>query len=129
MPFDATFYFETASTRFNPADQALLETVVAQSKNNPKQAIVIQGHTDDRGSRSNNRRLSSIRAKSILEQLVQAGIAPEQIRLNAFGDQYPLYSNQYKSGRAFNRRVEVFLTDEIKAIHFTQLYKNKLDYS
>ncbi|MGH1338103.1 MAG: OmpA family protein [Aureispira sp.] len=124
VPFEATFYFETANQVFNQADQAILETVLTYSQDNPEKKIIIQGHTDNRGSNQSNLVLSKERANSLMEQLIQMGISSKRLQVKAFGAKYPLYSNQYESGRKFNRRAEIFITNKEKKIYFTQLYKN-----
>ncbi len=125
IPFEATFYFETANHTNYQVDPAALATVLSYSQSNPDQPLIVQGHTDNQGDTLSNLQLSEARALTIKQALVQAGVAPERIQVKALGERYPLYDNNYVTGRQRNRRVEVFITDKVQHIHLTQALKNK----
>lgn len=72
--------------------------------------IQIEGHTDsqeietERGRRS----LARQRAEVVRDFLVRVlGVSPKRLRIAAFGDDYPLASNETVEGRDGNRRVEL----------------------
>jgi outer membrane protein OmpA-like peptidoglycan-associated protein len=67
----------------------------------------IVGHTDSRGSFQYNRELSEMRAKTVKNALVGAGIAAERLTTEGAGESFPLASNATEEGRAMNRRIEV----------------------
>lgn len=68
--------------------------------------IEIQGHTDSRGSRSKNIRLSRARAAAVREYLIDQGIDSSRLAAKGYGPKKPIASNKTREGRAQNRRVE-----------------------
>ena len=68
--------------------------------------VEVQGHTDSRGSDESNQALSDRRAKSVRRFLEKKGIAPERLRSRGYGESEPIETNETRSGRAANRRVE-----------------------
>lgn len=124
-PFEVTFYFETANHQQYEVDQAALSTIIHYSQEHPSEPLIVQGHTDDQGDTQSNLQLSKDRALTIEHALVKAGIAPARIQIKALGEEYPLYDNKYTIGRQKNRRVEVFITNQIEDVHQTQAIKNK----
>ncbi len=72
----------------------------------PSKKLNIIGHTDDQGSADYNRKLSQLRAESVLKELVKLGIS--ELRLSAFGDGFdkPYTKETTEEARALNRRVE-----------------------
>jgi outer membrane protein OmpA-like peptidoglycan-associated protein len=79
---------------------------------NPNRKVSIEGHTDSTGSDEFNQTLSENRAASVKSSLVGAGISPDRIVTQGFGETYPVASNDSPSGRQLNRRVEIVLSDE-----------------
>ena len=68
--------------------------------------VRIEGHTDSKGSRAYNLRLSDRRAKSVRRFLMGRGIAAKRLTAIGFGPDVPIASNETATGRAANRRVE-----------------------
>ena len=67
----------------------------------------IQGHTDKRGSRRYNTRLSDKRAKSVMKYLFDKGVPPDRLLAKGYGFDKPL--EEGKDGKAYfdqNRRVQ-----------------------
>lgn len=77
----------------------------------PDAIVVVQGHTDNIGSETYNKKLSTKRAEVMAEQLKESGIT-NPVRIE--GDCYfsPIASNDTAEGRAKNRRVDVVLIRE-----------------
>lgn len=69
--------------------------------------IVINGHTDSKGSSGKNMKLSEKRIGLIKRFLVSKGIASDRIRVKAWGERKPVSSNRSRRGRANNRRVQI----------------------
>lgn len=70
-------------------------------------AIYVDGHSDSRGTRYDNRRLSERRALAVTDYLVNNGIDALMILTRYHGERYPIASNETATGRAQNRRVTV----------------------
>ncbi len=76
------------------------------SRNSDVQALVT-GHTDDEGSSSGNRRLSTKRAETVRDFMIDRGILIDQIVTKGMGPDEPIANNNTAEGRAQNRRVEI----------------------
>lgn len=80
-------------------------------RNNPDTRIVLEGHTDNVGSRDYNMKLSHKRAAAVRDYLIRdEGIDPARITLSGFGFSAPVASNDTETGRALNRRVQGIIT-------------------
>ncbi|MCB2206263.1 OmpA family protein, partial [bacterium] len=75
----------------------------------PKMVVEIRGHTDSEGSDAYNENLSMRRALAVKNFFVQNGVAPGRLKAKGFGESVPLMDNTTDIGRAFNRRVEVYV--------------------
>jgi len=85
----------------------ILDSVAAILKAQPDVKIRVEGHTDDRGKRAANVKLSENRAKSVRQYLIdKGGIAAERLEAQGFGPDRPIDNNRTAKGRAANRRVE-----------------------
>ena len=99
--------FKTGSAKIIGAISfEILDQVGSVLKSNPEIKVVIEGHTDDRGSASANLRLSDNRAKSVREALIERGIDADRMEAIGYGESKPIASNKSRKGRAANRRVE-----------------------
>lgn len=71
----------------------------------PQMRIEIQGHTDNQGTPTYNRKLSERRAKAVVDYLIGKGVNPRRLRYKGYGDTRPIATNDTEEGRASNRRV------------------------
>lgn len=69
--------------------------------------VVLQGHTDYKGSDEYNMKLGMDRAEAVRQELVASGVAAERLSTVSFGESQPLFSEEEDWARAANRRVEV----------------------
>lgn len=101
--------FETASAEL-PEHVPELEVLAQFMKNNPRVIVRIEGHTDNRGPKWFNQRLSQARAESVRDYLVKKkGIATSRILTFGYGDSRPIADNATEFGRSLNRRTEVVI--------------------
>jgi outer membrane protein OmpA-like peptidoglycan-associated protein/tetratricopeptide (TPR) repeat protein len=73
---------------------------------NPTMSIEIDGHTDNTGTKEHNQKLSTARAKNIVDYLVSKGIDAKRLKYQGYGDTQPIDTNDTPEGRAKNRRTE-----------------------
>jgi outer membrane protein OmpA-like peptidoglycan-associated protein len=99
--------FDYDRSEIKPEFRPVLDEAVLSLGENPDVRLVIEGHTDDRGTNEYNQALSVRRAESVFRYLVNKGLQPERLRLEGFGETRPVASNDDESGRAQNRRVEL----------------------
>lgn len=81
-------------------------TIAPQAENHD---IVVEGHTDSRGSREYNVELSQNRAQVVMNFLVARGVAAEAISAVGIGPDRPIADNDSRDGRQENRRVEIII--------------------
>ena len=64
------------------------------------------------GDKQSNLQLSRDRAQAVADMLVDLGIDEKRIKVEGYGDDYPVEANASERGRAQNRRVEIVFSDE-----------------
>lgn len=105
-----TVLFPTNESTLLPiARQRLDRVAAALQRLADGRALVIEGHTDDRGSADFNRRLSAARAETVRAYLVSRGVPPDLLVAVGKGEDQPVASNESPEGRANNRRVEIVI--------------------
>ena len=102
-------YFETDKAKILEASHGMLYQLSTFLKENPDFQVVIEGHTDDRGSKEYNQQLAEERAKSVIAFLTADGVARERFSYKAYGASKPIAGNETPRGRRLNRRVEFIL--------------------
>ena len=75
-------------------------------KGNNDLTVVIEGHTDNRGSDDYNQKLGLQRAQTVTNELVALGIDRSRISAASLGESKPLISTDTAWAYAVNRRVE-----------------------
>ena len=82
------FYdFDKATLR--PESKAALDEIAVMLDDNPNVSIEMGAHTDRKGSEEYNLALSDRRAKSVVDYLVEKGIAPERLTWAGYGKSRP----------------------------------------
>ena len=78
----------------------------------PGLKLRIEGYTDTTGTESFNLTLSSKRADTVRQFLVQQGLKPEDVTSVGMGQADPVAPNDTAAGRQQNRRVEIIVSGE-----------------
>ena len=76
-------------------------------KENDDLVVEIGGHTNNIPSHETCKELSTNRAKSVADYLVNKGLSNERIKYKGYGKFKPKYSNKTSQGRKGNQRVEI----------------------
>ncbi len=71
----------------------------------PKSRLIINSHTDSKGSKASNLQISRQRGEEIKRYLMSQGMDEQKLQVRAFGESKPVKSNRFPKGRAQNRRV------------------------
>ncbi len=74
---------------------------------NPEAKLVLEGHTDERGSREYNLALGERRAQSVQRRLNLLGVSEPQVLVVTYGEERPVELKHNEGAYAFNRRVEI----------------------
>lgn len=109
--FTINFPFDRAAPSKNALNQAMTkinqqaEAIMAS----PNTSIIIEGHTDARGTQEYNMALGYRRAAWTQKQLESAGVSADRIRTVSFGKERPIAGGNTEAAYAKNRRTETHL--------------------
>lgn len=108
FPADLTFDFnrDAVKGQFVPT----LRQVASVLSEYPQTTVDVYGHADSVGDEAYNQQLSERRAMNVASVLAQGGVIRERLLITGFGESRPIASNGTDSGRAQNRRVEVYIS-------------------
>ncbi len=69
--------------------------------------MVVEGHTDERGSREYNLALGQKRAEAVVKSLALLGVGQQQVEAVSFGEERPAAQGSTEEAWAKNRRAEL----------------------
>ncbi|MDD3342601.1 MAG: OmpA family protein [Sulfurospirillaceae bacterium] len=98
--------FDFDKSTVKPEFMAEIQKVADFMKQNPGYSVVLEGHTDSKGSDAYNMKLSAERAKSVAKALGTLGVSSAKVTTEAYGESKPIATNDTDAGRAENRRVD-----------------------
>jgi peptidoglycan-associated lipoprotein len=104
-------FFNFAKSDVRKADMSTLESAAAWLKQNPGWLVVIEGHTDDKGTRQENMATGERRAEWVKTYLVAKGVDISRVSAVTYGSDRPVCVDKSEICRARNRRVH-FLVQE-----------------
>jgi outer membrane protein OmpA-like peptidoglycan-associated protein len=108
VPSDVSF--DTGRADIKPQMRPVLDEIGRNL--DPNVRVTIVGHTDSTGSDAINEPLSRERAEAVRDYLSTRGLASSRVSVAGRGSHEPVASNDTESGRAANRRVEIFLSEQ-----------------
>lgn len=101
--------FASGQSALRPEARANLQRVIEFVQKAGTAAVVIEGHTDNRGSANLNQALSQKRAEAVRQALIEEGIPADRLSAVGRGMDQPVADNGSEEGRARNRRVEIVI--------------------
>jgi OmpA-OmpF porin, OOP family len=99
--------FDTNRSDLKDDGQAIVKEIVALLQADPKLRVSVEGHTDNVGQASDNKRLSEARAQAVMKAIIAQGIDAKRLQAAGRGSEMPIADNRLDEGRAKNRRVEL----------------------
>lgn len=102
---DTNFDFD--ARKLNELGKARVRSAAEVLKKEGAMKVVLEGHTDARGSDAYNKKLGLDRAEAVKAELIAQGIAADQLSTVSFGESRPLYKDAEEWAYAANRRVEL----------------------
>jgi outer membrane protein OmpA-like peptidoglycan-associated protein len=103
--------FETDRAQLKPGAAASMDRLARFLGEYPDRRVLIEGHTDSRGTAAYNLQLSRDRADAVRDALVLRGIDASRILTTGKGESLPVASNDTAAGRQANRRVDIVISD------------------
>jgi peptidoglycan-associated lipoprotein len=105
IPDVRTIYFAFDSDTIRPEFQSVLEAHARFLSANSGASVMLQGHTDERGTREYNLALGERRANAVKRYLNVQGVSPSQLEVVSYGEERPAARGHTEEAHAQNRRV------------------------
>jgi OmpA-OmpF porin, OOP family len=99
--------FETGKAAIQTESLPIVDRIFEMTKAAPDMKVSIEGHTDNVGAAPANKKLSTDRAKAVMDALIAKGVAKIRLSFVGWGQENPVGDNRTEDGRARNRRVEI----------------------
>ncbi|WP_162428568.1 OmpA family protein [Pontibacter pudoricolor] len=116
ITFNSGILFATNSDALQSNAQTEISQLAATLKKYEDTNILIEGHTDNTGTRELNQRLSERRAESVASYLSGQGVSRNRMTTKGYAFDQPIADNSTAAGRQQNRRVEIaiFANEKMK---------------
>jgi peptidoglycan-associated lipoprotein len=98
-------HFEYDAHEIRPEEASVLEGNAAWLKANPGVLVLIEGHTDERGTSEYNLGLGDLRASAAMRHLEAQGVPAARMVAISYGKERPLCTEHTESCWAKNRRA------------------------
>lgn len=106
----ADFVFATNKSTLQPGSQHWLKDLCISLEGKMVDSIIVEGHTDNTGTRAFNEKLSMDRANTIANEIRSCmPVFSIPVVTRGFADQRPVSDNNSPEGKQRNRRVEVLV--------------------
>lgn len=104
-------FFDSGSSTLQEKSNFEINNIVKMMLEHPTMVIKIVGYTDNVGSDQDNLLLSQVRAKAVVDALINKGIQEERIKYEGKGSAEPVADNLTEQGRSQNRRTELIFLE------------------
>lgn len=101
--------FDTGKSNIKPQFADTLSKIYQTLQENPNTIVCVIGFTDSVGTDTNNQKLSQDRSHSVTSFLTAKGVASNRLTAAGLGERFAVGDNNTESGRAQNRRVEMYV--------------------
>ncbi|MEM8795354.1 MAG: OmpA family protein [Pseudomonadota bacterium] len=110
VTLDGNVLFDFDSADLREEARAELGKVTKTLNRYPGAQVIVEGHTDSKGSDAYNLELSQQRAASVRDFLVSSGATEtSKSETRGFGETRPVATNETDEGRQKNRRVDLII--------------------
>jgi len=105
-------HFQKGRHSLNAEAQDILKRKAAWLMKNPDFKVLVEGHTDERGSKEYNFALGDLRAGTVKSFLIRQGIESPRLVAISYGNERPIDTAKTEKGREKNRRVHFVIEDK-----------------
>jgi peptidoglycan-associated lipoprotein len=102
-----SIFFDYDSFTVRDEYKATVEAHAAYLKRTPRARIVLEGNTDERGSREYNLALGQKRSEAVKRVMALLGVSDSQIETVSFGEEKPRNPSSTEQAWAENRRADI----------------------
>lgn len=106
-PQDNLIFFEFNSAELSESSKALLQDHAAYMRSRPSVQVILEGHTDERGTVEYNLALGENRAQAVERYFSVLGVPKAQMDVVSFGEERPRAFGSSENSWRNNRRVEI----------------------
>lgn len=99
--------FDTDKATLKTDGQKVVDEILVLLNANKNLKLSIEGHTDNTGSATRNKQLSTERANTVMYALAGKGIDIKRLKATGYGSEKPLKPNDTEDNKTHNRRVEL----------------------
>ena len=107
--FEPSVYFDYDRFDVKPSYVEVIKKIAQIMRENPSSKILLEGHSDERGTREYNVALGHKRAESVAKALEAEGINRQRMDTISFGEEDPADNTPNEMGWAKNRRCDLIL--------------------
>ncbi|MBI4669047.1 MAG: OmpA family protein [Elusimicrobia bacterium] len=116
ITFQAPVLFDSGQAELKASAAKLLDPVALALEDIPN-AVVVEGHTDNRpvargAPFKSNFELSALRAFAVIQFLTSKGLDSKRFSAFGYGEHRPVAGNETEENRSKNRRIELFVVRE-----------------
>ncbi len=101
--------FNTGKSTIKNVSYKDIDNVIKIMKTYSKVKFFVEGHTDNTGNYDKNKTLSQARANAVKKYIVNKGISSSRLNAKGYGSDKPIDTNNTRTGRQNNRRVEFII--------------------
>lgn len=105
-------FYDYDKATLRPESKAELERLFGFMTDNPKLKVELGAHTDSDGSDTYNQDLSERRAQSVVDYLVERGVARTRMIAKGYGEKEPVAANDSPENKQKNRRTELKILEK-----------------
>lgn len=105
IPEVRTIYFDYDRDSIRAEFESVLVSHARYLRSNGNARVVLQGHTDERGTREYNMALGERRANAVKRFLEVQGVSPSQLEVVSYGEERLAARGNSDDAHAQNRRV------------------------
>ena len=109
VTFDSGILFGFNKSELEKEAKDQLERLIEGIEDMEDSRIRVCGHTDFVGNEAVNQAISTQRAQSVADYLIENGIDADRITVKGMSFHQPVADNSTEEGRAKNRRVEIYV--------------------
>ncbi len=112
--------FASGSARLSDEGRAAVKEVAEVLADLPGRRFQVEGHTDNVPIQTrqfpSNWQLASARSITVVSEMIDAGVPPDNVSAASFGEHKPTADNETPEGRAANRRIEIVLLPDLSTL-------------
>lgn len=107
ITFESGILFDTDSYKLKPAAEENIRDLARVLQKYKDTNVLIEGHTDNTGTKAHNQVLSEKRAEAVAFYAATQGVSSGRFSKIGYADEQPVADNSTTEGRQKNRRVEI----------------------